>query len=150
MGPEGSNKGGRMPRSVIAREAAKLPCGDVSWIFYGCQYGDAATIRSQLDLIKSTFAKVEGSKFYLPSDLPADHYIHERAKVNKGEPVLKELDWLNWLPNGGHIACSPILPTTGKHARTMMIIAERLYAKWGFDSFSTICVAGREMHFIAG
>ncbi|KAK5260908.1 hypothetical protein LTR40_003259, partial [Exophiala xenobiotica] len=26
--PEGSNKGGRMPRSVIAREAAKLPCGD--------------------------------------------------------------------------------------------------------------------------
>ena len=90
-----------------------------------------------------------GSKFYLPSDLPPDHYIHNRAKVNIGEPVLKELDWLNWLPNGAHIACSPILPTTGKHARTMMDIAERLYAKWCFDSFSTLCVAGREMHFIA-
>ncbi|KIW10845.1 hypothetical protein PV08_10144 [Exophiala spinifera] len=147
--PEGSDRGGRMPRSIISREAAKLPCGDVSWIFYGCQYGDAATIQAQLDLIKTTFAKIKGSKFFLPSDLPNDHYIHDRAKVNIGEPVLKELDWLNWLPNGGHIACSPILPTSGKHARTMMTIAERLYAKWGFDSFSTLCVAGREMHFIA-
>ncbi|KAI1609903.1 hypothetical protein EDD36DRAFT_59544 [Exophiala viscosa] len=147
--PEGSNTAGRLPRDVIDREAAKLPLGNVSWIFYGCQYGDEATIKSQLELIKSTFAKVPGSKFYLPSDLPDDHYLHDRAKVNKGEPVLKELDWLNWLPNGGHIACSPILPTTGKHARTFMDIAERLYAKWGFDSFSTLCVAGREMHFIS-
>jgi hypothetical protein len=75
-GPEGSgrlsesNAGRRMPRSVIAREAARLPCGDASWIFYGCQYGDEATIHTQLELIKSTFAKVAGSKFLLPSDLP--------------------------------------------------------------------------------
>ena len=134
---------------MVAREARKLPVEDVSWIFYGCQYGDPKAIASQLDLIKEAFSKVNGSKFYLPSDLPPNHYIHDRAKVNMGEPVLKELDWLNWLPNGAHIACSPILPTTGKHARVMMDIAQRLYAKWGFDSFSTLCVVGREMHFIS-
>ena len=32
--PEGSDKAGRMPRSIIAREAAKRPLGDVSWVFY--------------------------------------------------------------------------------------------------------------------
>jgi hypothetical protein len=147
--PEGNDQAGRMTRSAVSREAKKMPLGDVSWIFYGCQYGDTATISSQLELIKSTFAKIPGSKFYLPQDLPADHHIHDRAKVNRGEPVLKELDWLNWLPNAGHIACSPILPTSGKHAKVMMDIAQRLYAKWGFDSFATMCVAGREMHFIS-
>ena len=59
---------GQMPREVIRQHAATQPCGDVSWVFYGTQYGDRTGIESQLALIKAEFAKVEGSKFYLPKE----------------------------------------------------------------------------------
>lgn len=79
----------------------------------------------------------------------ADHYLHDRVKVCSGEPVLRELDWLNWVPNAAHTFFSPITPTDGKNARVILEIAQSLHKKWGFDSFPTLCVAGREMHYIA-
>lgn len=139
---------GQMPREVIRQHAAQQPCGDVSWCFYGTQYGDRAGINSQLALIKSEFAKVKGSKFYLPSDMPSDHYLHDRVQVNSGVPILRELDWLNWVPNAAHLFFSPILPTRGKDARVMIDIVVRLHKKYGFDLFPTMCIAGREMHTI--
>jgi hypothetical protein len=140
---------GRFPREVIREGVSKLPVGDISWVFYGTQYGDEAAINSQLSLIKAEFAKIEGSKFYLPSDLPADHYLHSRVQVCSGVPVLRELDWLNWKPNAAHLFFSPITPTKSKDARTIHDIIDRLHQKWGFDTFPTLCVAGREMHYIA-
>ncbi len=139
---------GQTPREVIRQHASQQPCGDVSWCFYGTQYGDRAGIGSQLALIKSEFAKVEGSKFYFPSDMPEDHYLHSRVQVNSGVPILRELDWLNWVPNAAHLFFSPILPTRGKDARVMLDIVVRLHKKYGFDLFPTMCIAGREMHTI--
>lgn len=149
--PEGSKnkKGGQMPRDVIRQRASTLPCGDVSWVFYGTQYGDEATIAAQLDLIKKEFAKVRGSKFMLPHQLPQDHYLHSRVAVCSGVPALRELDWLNWVPNAAHLFFSPISPTKGKDATVIHSIICRLHAKYGFDVFPTMCVAGREMHYIA-
>ncbi|TVY64254.1 Vanillyl-alcohol oxidase [Lachnellula suecica] len=140
---------GMFPREVIRESVSKLPVGEISWVFYGTQYGDDASISSQLSFIKSEFAKIPGSKFYLPSDLPKDHYIHSRVEVCSGVPVLRELDWLNWKPNAAHLFFSPITPTKSKDARTIHDIIERLHQKWGFDLFPTLCVAGREMHYIA-
>jgi hypothetical protein len=140
---------GRFPREVVREGVKKLPVGDISWVFYGTQYGDAESIASQLSLIKSEFAKIPGSKFMLPSDLPKDHYIHSRVQVCSGVPVLKELDWLNWKPNAAHLFFSPITPTDAKNARKIHDIIDNLHAKWGFDTFPTLCVAGREMHYIA-
>lgn len=127
----------------------QLPVGDVSWVFYGTQYGDEASITSQLSLIKSEFAKIPGSKFLLPSSLPPGHYIHSRVQACSGVPVLRELDWLNWKPNAAHLFFSPIVPTRGSSARTIHDIITRLHEKHDFDVFPTICVAGREMHYIA-
>jgi hypothetical protein len=140
---------GRFPREVIRDGVKKLPVGDISWVFYGTQYGDSASIASQLSIIKAEFAKIPGSHFFLPSDVPADHYLHSRVQVCSGVPVLKELDWLNWKPNAAHLFFSPITPTNSKSARTIHNIINTLHQKWGFDNFPTLCVAGREMHYIA-
>lgn len=139
---------GKMPREVIREHASHQPCGDVSWIFYGTQYGDRAGIETQLSLIKSSFSKIEGMKFMLPSDMPPEHYLHDRVQVNSGVPVLRELDWLNWVPNAAHLFFSPILPTRGKDARIIYDKVVRLHEKYGFDLFPTLCIAGREMHTI--
>jgi len=140
---------GQMPRDVIRQGASDLPCGDVSWVFYGTQYGDRSSIESQLKTIQSAFAHVEGSRFFLPCDLPSDHYLHSRAQVCSGVPVLRELDWLNWVPNAAHLFFSPISPTKGKDASIIHGIITRLHAKYDFDVLPTLCVAGREMHYIA-
>ncbi|KAI1408110.1 vanillyl alcohol oxidase [Hypoxylon sp. FL1857] len=139
---------GPMTREEVRAAASKLPLGDCSWVFYGTQYGTAESIASQLDVIKAEFAKIPGSRFYLPSDLPADHYLHDRALVCSGVPVLRELDWLNWMPNGAHLFFSPIAPTRGKDARTIHEIIVAAHARHGFDLFPTLCVAGREIHYI--
>jgi hypothetical protein len=140
---------GQMPREAIRESASKLPCGDVSWVFYGTQYGDPMSIEAQLKIIKAEFGKIKGSKFKLPSDVPADHYLHSRVQVCSGVPVLKELDWLNWQPNAAHLFFSPISPTKGKDASLIHSTITKLHEKWGFDVFPTMCVAGREMHYIA-
>jgi hypothetical protein len=137
-----------IPRDVIRKHASQLPCGDCSWVFYGTQYGDLTSIKSQLDIIQDTFSKIEGAKFFLPKDLPEDHYIHSRALVCSGVPVLRELDWLNWVPNCAHLFFSPITPTRAADAQIVHDINVRLHKKYSFDLFPTLCVAGREMHYI--
>ncbi|EPS43627.1 hypothetical protein H072_2365 [Dactylellina haptotyla CBS 200.50] len=138
-----------MPREVIRQHAKKMPFGDVSWFFYGTVYGDDETIAKSLKTIKDAFAKVPGMQFKLPQELPADHYIQDRVDVCSGKPVLRELDWLNWVPNAAHLFFSPIVPTKGRDARLVHELVTSLHKKWGFDSFPTWCVLGRELHYIA-
>lgn len=140
---------GTMPKSAISSAMQGQPTGDVSWIFYGTQYGDSATISSQLAIIKSAFSNISGSKFYLPEDLPSDHYLHSRVQVCSGVPILKELDWLHWKPNAAHLFFSPITPTTSTAATTIHNMIARLHEKYGFDNFPTLCITGREIHYIA-
>ncbi|KAK0730160.1 glycolate oxidase [Lasiosphaeris hirsuta] len=139
---------GPIPRETIRQHASSLPVGDVSWVFYGTQYGDAASISSQLNLIEKAFGVIPGAQLRLPSDLPPEHYLHSRVSVCSGVPVLRELDWLNWVPNAAHLFFSPIVPTRGRDAEAVHNIVVRLHAKYGFDLFPTLCVAGREMHYI--
>ncbi|KAK3330735.1 glycolate oxidase [Apodospora peruviana] len=139
---------GPIPRDAIRQSAASLAIGDVSWIFYGTQYGDAASISTQLELIRDAFSKIHGAKMRLPKDLPADHCIHNRANICSGVPVLRDLDWLNWVPNAAHLFFSPIVPTRARDARAVHDIVARLHAKYGLDLLPTLCVAGREMHYI--
>ncbi|EPQ50565.1 vanillyl-alcohol oxidase [Gloeophyllum trabeum ATCC 11539] len=138
-----------IPMEVIKAHAKNMPCGECAWVFYGTVYGPEETRNSQLDIIRQEFSKVRGSKFFLPEDMPEDHYIHPRARICSGVPELRELDWLNWKPNCAHLAFSPITPTRGQDARIVHEIVTRLHKKWGFDSLPTWCVSGREMHYIA-
>lgn len=141
---------GPIPRDEVARASRSLPLGECSWVFYGTQYGTKESIASQLKLIKDSFLRrIPGARFFLPEDVPSTHYLHSRALVCSGVPVLTELNWLNWVPNGAHLFFSPIAPTRGKDARRLHTIVARLHAKYGIDLFPTFCVAGREMHYIA-
>ncbi|KAI9754764.1 MAG: hypothetical protein M4579_004549 [Chaenotheca gracillima] len=142
------NGTGRMPRDEIRKHASQMPCGDISWVFYGTQYGDPTSISAQLDIIRKAFQQIPGSRFLLPQDLPEDHYLHSRVQVCSGVPVLRELDWLNWSPNAAHLFFSPIVPTRGKDAEIVHGLIERAHKRYGFDLFPTLCVAGREMHYI--
>ncbi|KAI0008321.1 putative vanilly-alcohol oxidase [Xylariaceae sp. FL0662B] len=139
---------GQATRDEVHRAAAELPLGDCAWVFYGTQYGPRESIAAQLETVKAAFAQVPGSRFFLPSDLPATHYLHDRARVCSGVPVLRELDWLNWVPNGAHLFFSPIAPTRGRDARAIHDIIVAAHARHGIDLFPTLCVAGREIHYI--
>ncbi|KAF3908987.1 hypothetical protein ABW20_dc0108379 [Dactylellina cionopaga] len=138
-----------VPREVIREHAKKMPFGDVSWFFYGTVYGDDETRAKSLKIIKDAFAKIQGMQFKLPEDMPPGHYLRDRVDVCSGKPVLRELDWLNWVPNAAHLFFSPIVPTKGRDARLVHELVTNLHKKWGFDSFPTWCVLGRELHYIA-
>lgn len=141
---------GPMPRHEVAKASRDLPLGECSWVFYGTQYGTPESIQSQLKLIKEAFAtQIPGTRFILPEEVPPSHYLLSRALVCSGVPVLTELNWLNWVPNGAHLFFSPIAPTRSKDARVLHDIIASLHTKYGFDLFPTLCVAGREMHYIA-
>ncbi|KAI0476004.1 glycolate oxidase [Xylariaceae sp. FL0804] len=137
-----------MTRAEIAAAARDLPLGDCAWVFYGTQYGPPDAVAAQLAQVKAAFATVEGSRFYLPADLPGGHYLHDRARVCSGTPVLRELDWLNWTANGSHLFFSPIAPTRGRDARALHGVVAAAHQRHGFDLFPTLCVAGREIHYI--
>ncbi|KAL1901009.1 hypothetical protein Sste5346_002073 [Sporothrix stenoceras] len=146
-------KGGSGPLSAeeVHAAAAKLPLGDCSWVFYGTQYGPTQeALQNQLaDIYKKFADAIPGTRLVLPEDVPADHYLHSRALVCAGVPVLRELDWLNWVPNGAHLFFSPIAPTRGEDARALHALIADLHKKYQYDLFPTLCVAGREMHYIA-
>lgn len=97
---------GPIPREVIREHAKKLPLGDVSWVFYGTQYGDKATIAAQLDAIRTAFSQIPGAKMVFPEGVPAEHYLHSRIDVCSGVPVLRERDWLAWVPNAARTSSS--------------------------------------------
>ncbi|KAJ9133282.1 Vanillyl alcohol oxidase [Pleurostoma richardsiae] len=138
-----------MTPEEIRAAARTLPLGECAWVFYGTQYGTPESITQQLQAIKSAFSRIEGMRFFLPSDVAPSHALHSRALVCSGVPVLTELNWLNWMPNGAHLDFSPIAPTRGSDARAVHDIIRKAYARHGFDLFTTLCVAGREMHYIA-
>lgn len=144
-----SDADGPISRDEIRQAAKKLPLGECSWVFYGTQYGDTTGIERQLEIIKAAFSQIPGSKFWLPKDVPEDHYLHSRVQVCSGVPILRELDWLNWLPNAAHLFFSPIAPTRGRDARIIHDIVAKGHKKYGFDLFPTACIAGREIHYIA-
>ena len=104
---------------------------------------------AQLDVIKQAFFQIEGTRFFLPEDSPPNSYLRSRDNIYSGTPDLRELDWVNWLPNGAHVAFSPVSPVRGEDAKTQFALCQRVCAKYGFDILSTFCIGWREMHHIA-
>src|SRR3569833_1460145 len=140
---------GPLTREEVRAAARDLPLGDCAWVFYGTQYGPEEAIASQLSQIEAAFAEIPGARLFLPTNVPASRYLQSRALVCAGVPVLMELIWLSWQPNGAHLFFSPIAPTRGRDARVLHDTIVALHEKHGFDLFPTLCVAGREMHYIA-
>ncbi|KAJ5740531.1 vanillyl-alcohol oxidase [Penicillium malachiteum] len=139
---------GRVPSNIIHDAAKKLSHGDCSWLYYGMAYGPPEIRKYKLDIIDKEFMKIPGAQRINPSTLPKDDYFWVRDKIASGVPEIEELRWVNWHPNGGHIAFSPVSPVRGSDATALWDIAQRRCEEFNLDLFPTFVVGLREMHLI--
>lgn len=140
---------GPLPSSVIHDAAASLPgTGDYTWVYYGTSYGPAHIRQYKLDIIDREFHRVAGCRKIDPGTLGPDEYFWVRDRVATAEPDIQELSWVNWVPNGSHIAFSPVSPIRGKDALALYDLAVRRHTQFGIDFFPAFIVGLREMHLI--
>ncbi|KAJ5763719.1 vanillyl-alcohol oxidase [Penicillium manginii] len=139
---------GRVPDSFIHEAAQKLAHGDCSWLYYGMAYGPKEIRQYKLDIIHKEFMKIPGARRIDPSTLSADNYFWVRDRIASGVPDIEELRWVNWHPNGGHIAFSPVSPVRGNDATALWDIAQKRCEEYNLDLFPTFVVGLREMHLI--
>ncbi|KAI7968362.1 hypothetical protein EIK77_010532 [Talaromyces pinophilus] len=134
----------------LAREIARkeLNYGDFTWLYYGMSYGPKEIRQYKLDIIHKEFSKIPGARRIDPATLPKTDYFWSRDRIAAGIPDLEELRWVNWYPNGGHIAFSPVSPVRGPDATELWRIARSRAAEFGHDIFPAFCVGLREMHLI--
>jgi len=139
---------GKIPEEVIEREVSKLPCGKCAWLYYGMSYGPPHIRAYKLDIIAKEFSRISGARRVDPKTIPRDNYFWSRDNIASGTPDLEELLWCNWVPNGSHIAFSPVSPIRGKDAEALMELARRNHTRHNIDLFPAFCVGLREMHLI--
>ncbi|KAI1086685.1 vanillyl alcohol oxidase [Rostrohypoxylon terebratum] len=139
---------GTIPSEVVHTVAATLPLGDHTWVYYGMSYGPPHIRQYKLDIIDAEFKKVAGARRVDPAAMPPDEYFWARDRIAAGIPELQELNWVNWMPNGAHIAFSPVSPIRGSDATKLFDLAKRRHEEFGVDLFPAFCVGLREMHLI--
>lgn len=139
---------GPIPPSVIREAALNTPVGDHAWAYYGMCYGPPHIRAYKLAIVDAEFRKVPGAKKIDPATLPEDEYFWSRDRVAAGIPDIHELRWVNWAPNGAHIAFSPVSPIRASDAMALFELGKRAHEKYGIDFFPAFCVGLREMHLI--
>ncbi|KAI1453735.1 vanillyl alcohol oxidase [Annulohypoxylon moriforme] len=139
---------GTIPNDVVHAVAATLPLGDHTWVYYGMSYGPPHIRQYKLSIVDAEFKKVPGARRIDPATMPPDEYFWARDRVAAGVPELQELSWVNWMPNGAHIAFSPVSPIRGSDATKLYDLAKKRHEQFGVDLFPAFCVGLREMHLI--
>ncbi len=139
---------GPIPSSVLRAAAASTPVGDHAWAYYGMAYGPAHIRAHKLALVDAEFRRIPGARRIEPATLPPDEYFWSRERVARGVPDIQELAWVNWMPNGAHIAFSPVSPIRGEDAMRLFELGKRRVEAAGFDFMPAFCVGLREMHLI--
>ncbi|PQE13964.1 vanillyl-alcohol oxidase protein [Rutstroemia sp. NJR-2017a BBW] len=126
--------------------ASKLNLG--RWNFYGALYGPKLVRDAMWQVIKESFGKIEGAKFFFPEDIKEKAVLHIRSKTLQGIPNIDELSWVDWLPNGAHLFFSPISKISGDDASKQYDITREMVLAAGFDFIGTFTIGWREMHHI--
>jgi hypothetical protein len=139
---------GPIPDEVLHAAAAESPVGDHTWAYYGMSYGPAHIRAYKLAIVDAEFRKIPGAKKVDPKELPADEYFWSRDRIAAGIPDIHELRWVNWTPNGAHIAFSPVSPIRSADAMKLFDLGKKLHHQYGIDFFPAFCVGLREMHLI--
>lgn len=80
--------------------------------------------------------------------MPDDVALQTRNNTLQGIPSITELNWVDWLPNGGHLFFAPIAKVTGPDAKAQYELTRRLSEEHGFDFIGAFLVGVREMHHI--
>ena len=139
---------GPIPDDIIHAAAAASPVGDHTWAYYGMTYGPPHIRAYKLAIVDAEFLKIPGAKKVDPTSLPADDYYWARDRIAAGIPDIQELRWVNWTPNGAHIAFSPVSPIRAADAMKLFELGKQLHGQYGIDFFPAFCVGLREMHLI--
>lgn len=137
-----------MPEDVVRKFMKSTPIGECTWIYYGMSYGPEHIRKYKLDIIDKEFKKISGARRVDPSTLSEDEYFWSRDRIAAGVPDFVELLWVNWVPNGAHVAFSPVSPIRGMDAMKLFRMGKDLHDKYAIDFFPAFCVGLREMHLI--
>ncbi|MCP5145877.1 MAG: FAD-dependent oxidoreductase [Gammaproteobacteria bacterium] len=138
---------GPIPDSVARQIMADQQIG--MWNFCGALYGPPPLMDTLWTVIRDSFAKVPGVKFYTPEDRKRrpDILIH-RGETMRGVPKLTEFNFLNWNGGGGHVGFSPVSPITGKDAIKQYRMVSGRVREYGFDYMGLLAIGWREMHHV--
>ena len=111
-------------------------------------YGPPEVRDAFWSVIKYSFGKIEGAKFFFPEDHPNDVALQTRKNTFQGVPSITELNWVSWLPNGSHLFFAPIAKATGEDAEGQYALTRKLSEEHGFDFIGAFLVGVREIHHI--
>ena len=138
---------GPIPPSAAKKIMADQEIG--MWNFYGALYGPPPIMDTLEGIIRGSFAKVPGARFYTPEERkhPNDVLKH-RAETMRGVPRLTEYSLVNWVGGGGHIGFSPVSPIKGAEAMKQYTMVRDRLAQYGFDYMSVFAIGWRELHHV--
>ncbi|KAK3361274.1 hypothetical protein B0T24DRAFT_692222 [Lasiosphaeria ovina] len=140
---------GPIPAEIVHTAATTATAvGDYTWAYYGMAYGPAHIRAHKLALVDAEFKRIPGARRVDPATLPADEYFWARDRIAAGVPDIHELRWVNWTPNGAHVAFSPVSPIRAADATALFALGKRAHDRYGIDFFPAFCVGLREMHLI--
>ncbi|KAJ5385551.1 aryl-alcohol oxidase [Penicillium concentricum] len=139
---------GMFPTDKMKSYLKEHPYGECTWLYFGTCYGPKEVRQLKLDTIHREFMKVPGARRIDPATLPPNDYFWSRDKISAGEPDLEELAWVNWQPNGAHVAFSPVAPTRGVDAMRLWEMAKVQWDASGLDFFFDFIVGLRELHLV--
>lgn len=137
---------GPVPDSARKKMMSDLDLG--VWNFYGALYGPDPVMNNNWKVIKETFSQIKGVRFYTEEERGHDPAFNYRAKLMKGVPNLSEFNYVNWVPNGSHVALAPMAPVNGKTALEQYQLVRAKANKFGFDYLGEYIVGWRDMHHI--
>jgi len=142
-----SDKPGPLPDSVLRKIMSDQDIG--MWNIYGALYGPPPVMDTLWTVIRDSFAKVPGAKFYFLEDRrrPND-LLAARADAMRGVPRLSEFSFINWTGGGGHIGFSPVSPIRGSEAMQQYTMVRDRMHEYGFDYMSIFAIGWRELHHV--
>jgi len=142
-----TDKPGPLPDSTLRKIMADQDIG--MWNIYGALYGPPPVMDTLWTVIRDSFAKVSGAKFYFLEDRkrPND-LLAARADTMRGIPRLSEFSFINWTGGGGHIGFSPVSPIRGSEAMKQYAMVRDRMHEYGFDYMSIFAIGWRELHHV--
>jgi len=138
---------GPIPDSAAKKIMADQDIG--MWNFYGALYGPPPIMDTLEGIIRDSFAKVPGARFFTPEQRKNENdVLKHRALTMRGVPRLTEYSFVNWVGGGGHIGFSPVSPIKGDEAmKQYRMVRDRMH-EYGFDYMSVFAIGWREMHHV--
>lgn len=139
---------GAIPDEAIEKMKKELNLG--YWNFYGTFYGPPPMIDMYWNIVQQAFGQIKGATFHTNETRKdrAGHIIQDRHNVNNGKPSMESAKLMDFIPNCGHVAFSPISAPEGKDALRQHEMVKKRADEYGNDYVVQYIVGLREMHHI--